>query len=226
MYTWSLNDFLPGFPQMPVTVKPSMRPLYVCLRLKFGGRSMAAEHAPTSHTPQKSFCATERASSKHGRRKPPQPEPARAARQTAPERQRARLRRQKKAKIALLAVCLWTCPCCEGESMETKRTSKAWGAGVCVCSEPEMRLSGNSSGSKEALKRRSASPEARASPEIRKNALLSNRGGGGEETERPRTCLRKSAETRAATIGVGGGLGKCNSESGEPAGGRAAKARA
>lgn len=45
MYTLRLNDFLRGFPLYPMTVKPSMRPLYVCLGLKFGCRSMAAEQA-------------------------------------------------------------------------------------------------------------------------------------------------------------------------------------
>ena len=49
MVTSSLNDLVSGFPRMPVTVKPSMGPLYVCLGLKFGSRSMAAEQA----TPKK-----------------------------------------------------------------------------------------------------------------------------------------------------------------------------
>ena len=137
MVTLSLNDLVSGFPRMPVTVKPSMRPLYVCLRLKFGSRSMAAEQA----TPKKSFCATERASSKAsmGAESRPGPEPARAARQTAPERQRARLRRPKKMANRAAAVC--PIHAVKGEEHGNEEDSKSMGAGVCVCvSEPEMRF--------------------------------------------------------------------------------------
>ena len=60
---------------------------------------------------------------------------------------------------------------------------------VCVCPNRKCAFSGNSSGSKEALSEGLRAPKRGPLRKIRKNALLSNRWGGGEETEdRVRAC--------------------------------------